>query len=61
MIWNIFIHSIALILIIVPQINNEAVEMFHYSNEGKSSWYEFAKEVISISGINCHFMGKESF
>ena len=27
--------------------------IFHYSNEGKSTWYEFAKEIISIAGINC--------
>ena len=34
--------------------NEKPTAIFHYSNEGKSSWYEFAKEVISISGINCH-------
>ena len=34
--------------------NEKPTSIFHYSNEGKSSWYEFAKEVISISGINCH-------
>ena len=28
-------------------------EIFHYSNNGETSWYEFAKEIISISGINC--------
>ena len=34
--------------------NEKPTAIFHYSNEGKSSWYEFAKEVISISGISCH-------
>ena len=34
--------------------NEKPTSIFHYSNEGKSSWYEFAKEVISISGINCN-------
>ena len=34
--------------------NEKPTAIFHYSNEGKSSWYEFAKEIISISGINCH-------
>jgi dTDP-4-dehydrorhamnose reductase len=33
--------------------NNKPSEIFHYSNKGKSSWYEFAKEIISISGTNC--------
>ena len=34
--------------------NEKPTSIFHYSNEGKSSWYEFAKEIISIAGINCH-------
>jgi dTDP-4-dehydrorhamnose reductase len=33
--------------------NNQPSEIFHYSNKGESSWFEFAKEIISISGINC--------
>ena len=32
---------------------NKTSEIFHYSNEGESSWYGFAKEIISISGIKC--------
>jgi len=31
----------------------KASEIYHYSNEGKCSWYDFAKEIVSISGINC--------
>lgn len=27
--------------------------IFHYSNEGIASWYDFAIEIFSISGINC--------
>ena len=34
--------------------NEKPTAIFHYSNKGKSSWYEFAKEIISIAGINCH-------
>ena len=33
--------------------NNKSSEILHYSNEGKSSWYDFAKEIIDISGIDC--------
>ena len=33
--------------------NNKSSEILHYSNEGKSSWYDFAKEIIGISGISC--------
>ena len=28
-------------------------EIYHYSNEGKCSWFEFAKEIVSISGAKC--------
>jgi len=29
------------------------VEIFHYSNEGVSSWYDFAKTIMELSGIPC--------
>jgi dTDP-4-dehydrorhamnose reductase len=39
------------ILTILPKINNEAVEMFHYSNEGVCSWYDFAKAIFEVEGL----------
>lgn len=27
--------------------------IYHYSNEGVCSWYDFAKEIIKLSGKNC--------
>jgi dTDP-4-dehydrorhamnose reductase len=32
---------------------NRPSEIFHFSNNGESSWYEFASEIIRILGINC--------
>ena len=29
------------------------VEVFHFSNEGVTSWYDFAKAIIEFSGITC--------
>ena len=29
------------------------VEIYHYSNGGEISWYDFAKEIIEISGNQC--------
>lgn len=36
------------ILDILPKINNDAVEVYHYSNLGSCSWYEFAKAIFEI-------------
>jgi len=41
------------ILTILPKISNETVELFHYSNEGVCSWYDFATGIIGYKGINC--------
>jgi dTDP-4-dehydrorhamnose reductase len=41
------------ILEILPKIKNSSVEIYHYSNEGVASWYDFAKEIMQISKIDC--------
>ena len=38
------------ILDIIPKIDNIDVEIFHYSNEGVTNWYDFAKAISKISG-----------
>ena len=39
------------IIKIIPKIKNNNVELFHFSNEGSCSWYEFAKEIFKINEI----------
>jgi len=43
------------ILDIITQIKHKknSVEIYHYSNQGVISWYDFAKAIIEISNINC--------
>lgn len=41
------------ILDILPQINNESPEIYHCSNEGVASWYDFAKAIFELSNIQC--------
>lgn len=41
------------ILEIIPKIKNEKVEIYHYSNEGVLSWYDFAKEIMRMLNIDC--------
>tara|TARA_B100000900_G_scaffold415434_1_gene445296 strand:+ start:3625 stop:4488 length:864 start_codon:yes stop_codon:yes gene_type:complete len=39
------------ILTILPKIKNKSVEIYHYSNAGLCSWYDFALEVFRIKNI----------
>ncbi len=42
------------ILDIIPKLTiKDTVEIYNYSNEGVTSWYDFAKEIIELSGIDC--------
>lgn len=41
------------ILEILPRIKNEKPEIYHYSNEGVASWYDFAEAIFELSGVNC--------
>ena len=45
---------------IMAMVENESVnqssfesELYHYSNEGVCSWYDFAKAIFELSKINC--------
>jgi len=39
--------------IIQNQPESGGVEVFHFSNEGVTSWYDFAKTIIELGGIAC--------
>ena len=41
------------ILEMLPKIENKKVEIYHYSNEGVLSWYDFAKEIMRMAKIDC--------
>jgi len=41
------------IMEIVKQNNQPIKEIYHYSNEGAISWYDFAKAVMKIKNLNC--------
>ena len=31
----------------------QTTQIYHYSNKGKVSWYDFAKEIFKIAGVGC--------
>ncbi|MDR2906928.1 MAG: dTDP-4-dehydrorhamnose reductase [Bacteroidales bacterium] len=47
---------------IIPQLNNwnEGVQVYHFSNEGVCSWYDFAVEIMKQSKLNCQVCPIES-
>lgn len=49
------------ILSLVSKLENTTVEIFHYSNEGICSWYDFAKSIFQKADINIKVNAIESF
>lgn len=41
------------LLDILPQVENSETEIFHYSNEGVCSWYDFAKAIFDHTNMLC--------
>lgn len=43
----------AILQIVDSGTENFKPEIFHYSNEGVCSWFDFAYEIVSLSNLNC--------
>ena len=43
----------AAIVAVLPQITPGTKEIYHYSNEGVTSWYDFACAIMEMSGLPC--------
>ena len=50
----------AAIIAVLPQIVPGRREIYHYSNEGVCSWYDFAREIMRLSGLKCRVAPIES-
>ena len=42
------------ILDIIPKIQNPKSKIYHYSNEGVLSWYDFAREIMRMAKLSCN-------
>ena len=49
------------ILKILPDLKSNAVEIYHFSNQGVCSWYDFAKAIFEISDMQVQVNAIESF
>ncbi len=38
---------------ILPQLNESNKGIYHFTNEGVCSWYDFAHEIMALSGLKC--------
>lgn len=38
---------------ILPQISEANKGVYHFTNEGVCSWYDFARKIMELSGLNC--------
>ena len=43
----------AAIVAILPQMDRNNRGIYHYTNEGVCSWYDFAHEIMALSGLSC--------
>ena len=41
------------ILQLIPSLKNKGVQIYHYANKGKCSWFEFAEEIVNLSNNIC--------
>ncbi len=46
---------------ILPQIKDGQKETYHFSNEGVGSWYDFATEIMELSGLACEVLPIETW
>jgi len=48
-----FANDLAEAIVKIIDSNASDYGIYHYSNEGVASWYDFAKELIELQGIQC--------
>ena len=48
-----FANDLAEAIVKIIDSNASDYGIYHYSNEGVASWYDFAKELIELQGIKC--------
>lgn len=41
------------ILQIIPQIDSDGLQIYHYANKGQCSWFQFAEAIMKIAQRNC--------
>ncbi len=50
----------AAIVAVLEKMPQQGCEVYHFSNEGVCSWYDFALEIMKLSGLKCRVSPIES-
>lgn len=54
-----FARDLAKVIVkIIPQIRNGQKDIYHFTNEGVCSWYDFAKEIVALSKEKTNLSGQ---
>ena len=53
-------HLAQAVVAVLPRLEAGYKEVFHFSNEGVCSWYDFAAEIMAQGGRNCKVLPIES-
>ena len=53
-------HLAQAVVAVLPRLEAGYKEVFHFSNEGVCSWYDFAEEIMAQGGRNCKVLPIES-
>lgn len=48
-----YAHDLALVIRDISEGRIAAEGLYHYTNEGVVSWYEFARAIVDIAGLEC--------
>ena len=48
-----YAHDLALVIRDISEGRIAAEGLYHYTNEGMVSWYEFARAIVNIAGLEC--------
>lgn len=56
-----YAQDLAEAAILLAEIDTDKPEIYHYTNEGVCSWYDFAVEIMNLNNIKCKIHPIETF
>lgn len=52
-----YAKDLALVILqIIPEISSDSLQIYHYTNKGQCSWFDFASAIMKIAQQNCEIL-----